>query len=243
VKKLKQYARQRFKKLTDSLTSYGHVQDPAEIHNIRVEIKKIKALINMVNFCVRNFKSHQQFVPLRTIFRRAGEIRQPEVVYQLLLLYQIGGILDAQIPKSVKTDKLSAAFQKEVPQFLASVKLQSKKIKVFYKKVSKAEARKYLKNQKLELKKSLFPTFDKVMLHKSRKIIKEIIYLYWVEKNQKLPRFYKEAETIIGQWHDKQVLLPVLRKSKATDEIATLTAACKDDIIKLKKRIAAYYQT
>ena len=132
MKQLKDYSKKRFKILKDSLESYRHILDPEKLHQIRVEIKKIKVIINLINSCAHKFKGHRHFVPFRTIFRRAGEIRQPEIFYRLLLLYQIGGVSDAKIPKSKKIDVLSQAFQKDVPQFIESVSIQKKKLKMYF---------------------------------------------------------------------------------------------------------------
>jgi CHAD domain-containing protein len=241
VKQLKTFANKQFKNLTDDLESYHHLQDPEVLHKIRVEIKKIKVMLNLINYSVKKFKAHQHFIPFRTIFRRAGEIRQPEVLYKLLLLYQVGGVKDGQIPRSKKLDKLSKAFQKDVPMFIESVKTQKKKVKKCFEQVSKDDALNYVKKKRRELERLLFPTFNKAGLHKVRKICKEVIYLHWVDHQPKPDPFFNEAENIIGQWHDKQVLLPIVKKNKAVDEIGKLTIACQEDLINLKKLVSHYY--
>jgi DNA-binding protein H-NS len=67
-------------------------------------------------------------------------------------MYQISGVADAQIPRSKKADKLSAAFQKEASPFIESVKAQKRKIKKYFDQVTKEDTRKYVKNKKRELK-------------------------------------------------------------------------------------------
>jgi CHAD domain-containing protein len=248
VKQLKSYAKKRFKNLKQDLKSYGRLQDPEVLHRIRVEIKKIKVLINLIDFSVKNFKGHQHFIPLRTIFRKAGEIRQPEVLYKLLLLYQIGNVSDAQIPKSKVMDRLSKAFQKKASTYIEAVNEQEKKIKKYYSKVSKTEAEKYLKKRKRELEHLLYRDFNKKELHKARKICKEIVYLptgkaglHWIDNSKEPDPFYTEVENRIGQWHDKQALLPILKKKKAVDEVTKLMAASKEDMINLKELVVHYF--
>jgi CHAD domain-containing protein len=241
VKQLKVYANKQFKALKDDLESYHHLQDSEVLHKIRVEIKKIKVVLNLINYGVKKFKGHQRFIPFRTIFRRAGAIRQPEVLYKLLLLYQIGGVADEQIPKSKKLDKLSKAFQKEVPLFIESIKAQKKKIKKYFDQLAKDDTHNYVKKKKRELERLLFPTFNKAGLHKARKICKEVVYLHWVDNQPKPDPFFNEVENIIGQWHDKQVLLPIVKKNKAVDEVSKLTTASQEDLINLKKLVSHYY--
>lgn len=242
MKQLISYGRKRFKTLTRSLQSYGHLQDPEVLHEIRVEVKKIKVLLNLVNASEKKFKGHQQFIPFRTIFRRAGEIRQPEVVYKLLLRYQIGGVKDGQIPKSGKSDKLILAFQRETSGFIETVKSQKKRIGRYVEKISKTDARKYLKKKRREVERLLFPSFRNENLHMARKITKEVIYLCWLDRKLNQDTFYKDIEDIIGVWHDKQVLLPILRKAKAMDEVTRLKESSKIDLRNLKKRVREYYK-
>lgn len=241
MKQLKAYANKQFKSLADDLESYRHLQDTEVLHKIRVEIKKIKVVLNLINYSVKKFKGHQHFIPFRTIFRKAGAIRQPEVLYKLLLLYQVGGVTDGQIPRSTKLDKLSKAFQKEVPLFIESEKKQREKIKKYFDQVSKDNARKYVKKKRRELEQLLFPTFNKTSLHRARKICKEVVYLHWVDNRPKPDPFFNEVENMIGKWHDKQVLLPILKKNKATDEVSKLSTACQEDLINLKKLVSHYY--
>jgi CHAD domain-containing protein len=241
VKQLKSYAKKQFKNLKRDLKSYRRVQDPEVLHSIRVEIKKIKVLINLINFSVKKFKAHQHFVPLRTIFRKAGEIRQPEVLYKLLLRYQIENVSDTQIPNSKAMDRLSKAFQKKVSTHIEVVSEQEKKIKKQYSKISKSVAKKYLKKRKWELEHLLYRDFNKRELHKVRKICKEVVYLHWIDNSKEPDPFYTELEDRIGQWHDKQEVLPIVKKSKATEEVAKLIAASKGDLINLKELVSHHY--
>ncbi len=196
MKKLQSYAIKRFKSLTDSLKSYQQVEDPEVLHLIRLESKKIKSMLNLLKYGLSKFKAHKHYIPFRTIFRRAGEIRQPEVIYKLLLQYQIDGITDSQIPKTGQVEGLKLKFRGDVPQFKALVSAQKKRLKKYIKALSKKKTRKYIIKRRLELKGLLFPHFHSASLHKTRKIIKEVIFLQWMD-NKSVP-FFKKTEKIIG---------------------------------------------
>jgi CHAD domain-containing protein len=47
----------------------------ALIHKLRIEIKKIKALLNLINRCSEKFKKRKIFEPFKSIYRQAGKIR------------------------------------------------------------------------------------------------------------------------------------------------------------------------
>lgn len=241
MKEARAFANKKLKGLTKALKSLQHIQDPDMLHKVRVEIKQIKALINLIGFSVKGFKAHRHFVPFRTIFRRAGEIRQPGVLYKLLLRHQVSGIADSDIPYSGKIDRISRAFQKETPQFMATINAQGKKLVKHSEKVHRSSAKRYLRKKRNELERFFFPAFSNKSLHKVRKTIKELIYLQWINDKKRPSDFLTNAENIIGQWHDKQVLLAILKKKKAADEIQKLNAACQVDLTSLKKLIADHY--
>ncbi|MBY0435501.1 MAG: CHAD domain-containing protein [Cyclobacteriaceae bacterium] len=241
MKEARVFANKKLNGLTKALKSLQHIQDPDLLHKVRVEIKQIKTLINLIGFSVKGYKSHRHYIPFRNIFRQAGVIRQPGVMYKLLLRHQINGVADSDIPRSNKIDRLSAAFQKETPQLIAMVKAHGKKLLKHAEEVPQSRAKKYLRKKRNELERLLFPTFSNKSLHKARKTIKELIYLQWINGKKRPGDFLTNAENIIGQWHDKQMLLAIVKKKKAVDEIQKLDAACHTDLTSLKKLIADHY--
>ncbi len=238
---IKKYVNKRFKKLTDHLKGYRPLHDQEALHQIRVEIKKLKSIISLIHFSFPKFRGHANFVPLRRIFRRAGEIRESEVLYKLQLAYEIDGVVDESIPKSAEADQLIIAFQKDVPRFLKIVKNQKKNLANSCKKVSKDSHRAYLKRLKAELKPILFPRLRRKMLHKARKLVKEILHLEEFGGKSNKHLFFSQAEKVIGQWHDKQVLLLLLKKIKSPEKIDLLKAKSSADELELKKMITQYY--
>ena len=241
MKKLSSYASKHFKGLTNSLQSYHQIDDPEVLHSIRVELKKIKSILNLMQFGLPNLKGHKRYIPFRTIFRRAGEIRQPEVIYKLLLQHQIRGITDSQIPNADQEERLISAFKKDVPMFIAIVTAKRSKLKEYLENLTEKKARKYLAKRRQQVKRLLFPIFEPEALHKTRKIIKEIIFLDWVDKDKPSVTFFKKIESRIGQWHDKQVLLKILNSAQYKDQSAILIASCQADLVNLKVAIQAHY--
>jgi CHAD domain-containing protein len=241
MKKLNSHAGKHFKALNDSLMSYHQVDDPEVLHSIRLELKKVKSIINLLQYGLPDFRGHKYYIPFRNIFRRAGEIRQSEVIYKLLLQNQIGRITDSQIPNADQEERLISAFKKDVPTFITTVTTQRSKLKEYIKNLTGKTARKYLTKRRRQVKRLLFPVFEPASLHKTRKITKEIIFLRWVDKRKSSVAFFKKIEDKIGQWHDKQILLKILNSAQYLDQSAILIASCREDLVNLKMAIQTHY--
>lgn len=242
MKPVQRYANKRFSNLETALRRYGKNPETELLHKVRVEIKKIKVLLLLIRYCYRKFKAHRTFIPLRNIFRKAGEIRQPEVFYRLLLLYQIKGVHDEAIPKAKSSDRLNAAFIKHVRTYVKTVRGQKKIVEPYLRKISKDCIRKYIKRRKASLRSELYPDTRLDTLHKSRKAMKEIIYLSGVENGgRKLDKFYRNIEALVGLWHDRQMLTYELIRNNTTAEVKRLTAENEADIKKIKKMVRKYY--
>ncbi len=76
------------------------------------------------------------------------------------------------------------------------------------------------------------------------KIIKELIYLSPLSKNQKnIPSFYTETANTIGLWHDKQLVLQLLMPNPAANKeaIQKLQESCDQELRHLDESVANHY--
>ena len=171
----------------------------------------------------------------------AGAIRQPDIFYTLLLRYQIKGIADEIVPHAKSSNRLRAAFRKQMATHIKTVAEQKAVVTKNARKVSKACIRRYVKLRKKALRKELYPKIHLERLHKSRKTMKEIIYLSSLVNKHKLDKFYKELEVLVGHWHDRQMLTFDLIRNKTTDEVKRLTNENEADIRRIAKKVKRYY--
>ncbi len=215
---LRKYTLIRFANLEKLLREYAMEPDLQKLHGIRVEVKKIKVILGLINTSVKGFHGHRHFIPLREIFRKAGQIRQPQVFYELLMRYEVQGVTDAQIPGSARQSVLSRKFKREVPEYLLVVRRRKKKLEKFLGRIKDKEVRKYVKERRGILRQMLQGHLSGSALHKARKVMKEIIYLdNAVHKGATTNKKLRQLEERIGQWHDQQLLLEVLTKTKAPE--------------------------
>lgn len=239
MKGLSTYFKRRFTVLSKHL--FQETGDLERFHGIRLEVKKIKTIINLIEFSVKGFKGHKYYIPFRTIFRTAGKVRQVDVFNKLSgTIEQVRG---DHSKDSAAHHQMISVFQGEITPFRSIIKKKYKKLKAALKNVKRKHFEKYLKLKKRELRSQLYPRLNESGLHKTRKVIKEVLYLSPIagKHKKKLNPFYDELQELVGQWHDKQVLMSSNKIQKEPAKLKQLKNACSDDLKKIKKLSNNFY--
>ena len=239
MEKLLGYSRSRFKSLTKLLEKSKEGLNPQSIHRIRLELKKIKSVYCLLDFCVRRFNYSREYKPLRKMFRKAGDIRDYDVLHQLYVRYKIRNYSKNISEKTNKKNKRMAAFSQNAEGYIMDAEKQERRIKKYFKEFSSRDLEDYFLRIENKLSAKLFPQFREDDLHGLRKHCKEIIYLSEAGKDKKQLvriKLYDKLQDIIGQWHDKRVLIDSLLKSKDDSYkkvIIKLKTDCINDIKKI----------
>lgn len=237
MRRFEKFAQQHFNSLNEHLADYGNKKESEALHKIRVDIKKIKSILLFVNDRVKGFRAHKNYLPFRKIFRRAGEIREPEVVSGLLLAHNIAGIHDQTIEGN--SEDLVSKFCEDIPLFVYAVNKQWAKLKSVFKKISAKDLDKFLRKTKKNIKLKLYPKPDMNLIHRVRKSIKVFIYLSAIDhqSKKKLMEFYEKEVEAIGALHDRQVLLDLITKQNGrADE--TPIKKIRQECTSLKNQVA-----
>jgi CHAD domain-containing protein len=242
VKRFAKFTHRQFKSLISHLKKYRNEKKAETLHKIRVDIKKIKAILGVVKASDKRFKAHKNFIPLREISRKAGEIRDREIHAQLLLKHN----LEDTRPRNANVNKLITSFESNIPSFIKTTKRKRNKLKADVKQVKKNDIRRYLHEKQKEIKSQLFPRPRMRNIHQTRKTVKEVVYLS--EANGKLGskeiKFYDKMQDTIGKLHDKQLLLQLLKKKndhgKTQSEV--IKAECLSDKKEIFRLAAAFYR-
>lgn len=246
MKLIKKYASDRFDKLINLLDRYDKTPTEEILHNIRVELKKIKALFHLINFCSKKFNVSKEYRSLREIFREAGKIREMEVLNKLFLEYQIKPV-NEEI-KSGKQNLLVSNFRKNISRYKRMTAAIPNSIDKHSEKVNSSCLKKYSEVKKEKLNKQIFPILIIAELHNIRKIIKEIIYITGISRwsRKKLDPFYEDIQNLIGSLHDKQMLLKLLEEQfpgSHGESIIRLKSKCKTDIKNIILMISKFHKS
>lgn len=216
MKSIKKYAHNRFRNLCKQLQRYEQRTNPDTLHRIRVELKKIKALFHLVGFCTDDFNARKKYKPLKKIFKMAGCIREFDVVVQMLHKYKIDSIRYDSHSVAERKKESIACFRKNIFSYRHKVSRCYKKMSTYFNEVNLKCSKKYILCVDKDLKQRLFPRIRAGRLHESRKLLKEIIYLSPLYTyNAVGAKYYHELQDVIGDWHDKQMLINVLENDRS----------------------------
>ncbi|MEN2284394.1 CHAD domain-containing protein [Algoriphagus sp. SE2] len=200
-------------------------------HKLRVEIKKLNAIFNLINFCSKDFKRKETFHPFKEVFKKAGKVRELQLERAILDKYlSNNSFLDYRRIINNKLLKAQDSFfellGKELDKRIAG------KIEVlipFIDQVNKKKAAAFIEKKKDEieilLNKNPLTTDE---LHKLRKLLKTLKYSIGCISSD--TRTANESEILkftdsLGKWHDYHQALIQFEKSYDLEEIEPVEAA------------------
>jgi len=144
--------------------------------------------------------------------------------------------VDGAGAKLANTKKAERTFVAQAPAFLRKIRQERKPIARNAAQTAKKDFAKYLQHLLENARVALHPHVLTNELHKTRKTIKEILYLAGVKDSidTRTLKFFKRLEELIGTWHDKQTILATLgRKHRSAPKLQTALEKDEKAIAKL----------
>ncbi|MBK7427967.1 MAG: CHAD domain-containing protein [Saprospiraceae bacterium] len=201
--RLNNYVIELTESLEQNLSSYTKEQKPEYLHQLRLDIKKIRAVFS---FASKIYKEKFETRSLKPLFQKAGNIREIHINIDLLMEYPDSP--DGLIP--ILKEKENILVQK----FLENDSLNHKLINDFSEQFSlpeklprKKKIKKYFDKEQKKANK-MFDNIDSDGLHEYRIKIKKILFAYRAlpEKMQNkielnAAKLSKEQKKL-GKWHD-----------------------------------------
>ncbi|MFE3868929.1 hypothetical protein ACFX5E_12735 [Flavobacterium sp. LS2P90] len=225
MKALKKY----LKKLKSNITALLEVQQesftPDTFHTLRLEIKKLNALLNLVNFCSKGLKQKKTFKPFKLIFCQAGKVRELQLERVLLNQYFASAYIMQyrnDLEKKLR-EELNNYFL--IPNESFAEKLQKKysKINAALAKTNRKMTNRYMDKKRAEIEKILHKkALKNKQMHALRKSLKEYQFnqksLNFNKQDKLSPKNYALPE-LLGEWHDFQTVIQHLKKAVDSGEI------------------------
>lgn len=225
MKALKKYLKRRKSALNFLLQKKHESFTPDTFHSIRVEIKKVNALVNLAKFCSRKFKQKKTFKPFKIIFRQAGKVRELQLE-EALLQEHYGRNFAIEYRNNLKqniTEDTKTFFLIITPYFIKKLQKKFKKIKSSIYKISKKRINQLSKKKRNQIKKLLRQNvLKKKQIHTLRKKLQE--YQYNIKslnrtKKKKHLAIKRKLPELLGEWHDYSKVVQHLKKAINSQEI------------------------
>lgn len=206
-------------------------------HKLRVAIKKLSALADLIQYCDKNFPTKKTLAPFRKLFRQAGKIREWQIAETLL--------------KATTPEHSTTVWQQEYPLIVLQEKnsyftllsrTDLRKLKKKYRKmadtleqISAKQEMQYLSWKTKKIRRIIRNMPVPVAgLHALRKALKT----YHYNKKYILPDKRKQPNKelirlmeLLGQWHDYMASAALLQNSCSWQEYSPAEAAQLSQII------------
>lgn len=235
MKKLSKYLEKRAAAIDSVLMQSPDDFTIETFHSLRVEIKKINSLFELVNKLSKDFKKHKTFELFDSFFQRAGKIRELQIEDLFLIKYSdnttIKNYRHALQEKELDEKREFFILQKKIDKLLFEKTYAE--VDSFLKKLDSQQVFDYLNKKRKKLQQNFLelPLRTKRM-HKIRKELKQILS---VEKMVDCNRGKKKSDQqiilseLLGQWHDGVVIAKHLKNVSRSSE------AGEEDVLMFKK--------
>ena len=200
---LNKYVLDLLESLEQNFSAYTKYKKPKHIHQLRVDIKKLKAIFS---FAKHIYKTKYNITKLKPLFRNAGQIREMQINIRLLnSVHEPPEELISRLEK--KENLLIQQFIKMGSQYLKLIKDFKNKTSLPEILPHKKAIKEYFKNE-LKNADGILEHIDRGGMHKYRKKLKKILYIYnsmpkTIQKNIELNEVeLNKQQKKLGDWHD-----------------------------------------
>ncbi|MGI4728277.1 MAG: CHAD domain-containing protein [Janthinobacterium lividum] len=215
------------KKMKKPLKVFIKTGDQEALHQFRVQVKKLKAMLTLYAFEPANKAVLKDFKLVKTVFKKAGDIRNAHINLNLIKKYNLDDEAFKNQQQKTLDDGLKS-FKNKGEKYIKSIKKSRLVLQQHLHPVCNKNIRHFYQ-EKLAAIDAFFtdPIFDEE-LHTTRKNIKLLIYNQHVatkaipEKDRLNDAYLDDLQNDIGDWHDHNLAIETLAGTR-NDEAKTIT--------------------
>jgi CHAD domain-containing protein len=211
---LREYFNHEVKSLKKDYRDLNKKNDEDLIHDLRVDIKKIKFALNLIARYHPRLNFKKLYKPFKKIFKKAGEIRDADIKRELLQKY-FGARKTTGLIKELRKNEENIHHQlrgkfSDLKSDVNKAKSKAEKKLNELPRISTAD---YADKLQIGIGTCFHENMKEEELHPSRKLLKEIVYASKLNKEldaslkskHLYPQRLKQLEKQIGSWHDKVI--------------------------------------
>jgi CHAD domain-containing protein len=196
-------------KAENDLENYFHDPDMEILHEFRVELKKMRAVIFQMEQLTDSKKVKKAHRQIRHIFHKAGQIRELQLESVWLHRHRKFDLLRfMEYDKDIK--KADRSFHLEVPEMLHSFKKIRKWLEKIFPEVTEQKSDLYITEKWQGTLRAVMAVKTESVWHETRKEIKQLLYARnWIPEAIVLSHQVNgiflaldNLQSLIGQWHD-----------------------------------------
>jgi CHAD domain-containing protein len=198
-----------------------------DFHKLRVEIKKVKAVSDLVYSCKADFQKEDFLTCFQNIFRKAGKVR--ELALELSMLKKL------HVSRSLKNYVfgLKKLLKRKRRRFFSLAHANPRKLRKccdvilpFFNHVNKKDVNSFLEMKHREINRVIgIKSLKEENAHLLRKLLKDYYYTVMIFRLKK-PLFKEldDFQELLGQWHDNVVMAGYLQKSLKKGKLSSKEA-------------------
>jgi CHAD domain-containing protein len=188
-------------------------------HKLRVEIKKLNSIFDLIKFCSTNFKRKTTYQPFKLIFRKAGKVRELQIENAMLKNYFENKVIK-DYRKSLKKLRLKAEedfFLLVNKKLIDRLNKKHCTINPHLGQIDKKKINTYLEKKENQIHELLGQEIIQTgQIHKLRKQLKILNYNRAIVDKEKQDEDLLKQDLLpelLGKWHDCQVFIKHLKKA------------------------------
>ena len=223
MEEAEKYFKDRIHTIGKILEKDGHKFGEKDIHKLRVEIKRLRALFSLAEFTLSGFNGKDSLAVLKDIFKIAGELREAQLETACLKRLEISTSMPHYMKSLEKgMDRARSHFKKAADsKLMQAIDLLIIKVEPKLESIERAEVDAFLQDRSTAVTRLMQEEdLGNAALHEYRKQLKEFHYMSELghDSPYSSETIYKLQECL-GNWHDCDVLIRKFRKILDGDEV------------------------
>ncbi|HTK22430.1 MAG TPA: CHAD domain-containing protein [Mucilaginibacter sp.] len=241
-KKEKIYFNDQWEEMTDHLKKFIESGAQEELHLFRVQVKKLRAMLELLDTNSTKHPLQKDFKPVRKIFKRCGEIRNAFINLQYGQRFQFKNE-DFFMNHLYEIEKGTQEVKELGKEYLKTIKAAYNDIGDDLESVGNKDIVQFYKTKLYNIASSLDNLQFTDELHTTRKHIKTLMYNRKIAhdaldgKLQISNDYLDKLQTMIGDWHDNVLAMELF--SSAGFNSKPVITKIKSQNTRLKRSITA----
>ncbi len=219
-----------WKKMQLHFKAFSQTQDPGALHHFRVQVKKIRSFLTLLESNKKNNGLLKQFKPVQKVFKSAGVIRDAYLHKEQAKAHHIKLSRFYEEQDAVQKEETQKLLQ-ESKKHLRTMKAVKKRLRKHLHPVADKDIKTFFSSQ-LDLTHQLLGKHNfSEQLHEGRKMLKHLMYNEHVVQDGRANDLHidfdyvDKLQDVLGQWHDNKLALAFFTGKKMdTKEIDSMKA-------------------